>query len=109
MSGVNARDRVDDNAQAVDARRDWTGAPIAYGLLAVAEAVLDLADAVRATAPRRKGPVLPLPPKRPTGITPCECGHVRDMHHDDGGEVHTACRAPSCLCTYYVPVVVGHG
>ena len=48
MSGVNARDRVDDNALAVDARSDWTGAPIAYGLLAVAEAVLDLADAVRA-------------------------------------------------------------
>lgn len=107
MSGDSTRDRVDANAQAVNARRDWLNAPTAYGLLAVAEAVLDLADAIRT----HRGPVVgstrPLPPAKPTGITPCECGHVRDMHHDDGGEVYTACRASSCPCTYYVPVVRG--
>lgn len=99
MSGVNARDRVDDNALAVDARRDWTGAPIAYGLLAVAEAVLDLADAVRAHRAPMKGSTRPLPPAKPTGITPCRvCGHVRDMHHENVG----ACRSARCPCNGFV-------
>lgn len=71
-----------------------------YGLFAVAEAVLDLADAVRATTPPRKGPVLPLPPSKPTGITPCRaCGHVRDMHHGED-----ACRAASCACVTFTAV-----
>lgn len=104
---MGARDRMDKIAHAVNARRDWLNAPTAYGLLAVAEAVLDLADAVRAHRGPVKGSTRPVPPAKPTGITPCAvCGHVRDMHHDDGGEGYKECRASSCLCTYYVPVVV---
>lgn len=102
MSDANARDRMDNIARAVNARRDWKGSPTAYGLLAVAEAVLDLADAVRAHRGPVKGSTRPTPPSKPTGITPCKtCGHVMDMHHEEAG----ACRSASCPCTWFAAAV----
>ena len=63
-----------------------------YAVAAVADAVLDLADAVRATAPRRKGPVLPLP-RRAAPTDECQCGHRRMAHHGED-----ECRMVSCGC-----------
>ena len=75
-----------------------------YGLMAVAEAVLDLADAVRAHRGPVKGSTRPTPPTKTTGITPCRtCGHVLDMHH----ESTSACRSASCRCTWFVAVTDG--
>lgn len=70
-----------------------------YGLMAVSEAVLVLADAVRAHRAPVKGSTRPLPPAKLTGFTPCRvCGHVRDMHHENVG----ACRSASCPCNGFV-------
>lgn len=70
-----------------------------YAVLAVAEAVLDLADALRAhQAPPE--PVVPKPRPRPNAPTDgCQCGHTRAMHHagaslGDWG----ACRSTYCQC-----------
>lgn len=70
-----------------------------YAVLAVAEAVLDLADALRAhQAPPE--PVAPKPRPRPHAPTDgCQCGHTRAMHQagaalGDWG----ACRSTRCQC-----------
>lgn len=69
-----------------------------YAVLAVAEAVLDLADAVRAAQPPRKGPILPVT-RRAAPTDGCQCGHTRAMHHagaslGDWGP----CRSTYCQC-----------
>ena len=70
-----------------------------YGLMAVSEAVLVLADALQAHRGPVKGSTRPLPPAKLTGFTPCRvCGHVRDMHHENVG----ACRSASCPCNGFV-------
>lgn len=71
-----------------------------YAVLAVAEAVLDLADAVRASTPPRKGPVLPVT-RRAAPADVCQCGHPRAMHHDAAG---AGCRAARCQCQGFTAV-----
>lgn len=70
-----------------------------YAVLAVAEAVLDLADALRShQAP--PGAVTPKPrPKPPTPTDGCQCGHTRAMHRAGAalGDLQS-CRSTSCQC-----------
>lgn len=70
-----------------------------YAVLAVAEAVLDLADAVRA----QQAPASPTqarkPQRRAQASDGCQCGHTRAMHHagaslGDWGP----CRSTYCQC-----------
>lgn len=72
-----------------------------YAVLAVASAVLDLADAVRAAQPVRKGPVQPVARRLPTDECRA-CGHRRMAHHD-GDE----CRMASCACMAFMAVSGG--
>ena len=70
-----------------------------YAVLAVAEAVLDLADALRDhQAPPE--PVTPKPRPRPNAPADgCPCGHTRAMHHA-GASLRDwgPCRAARCQC-----------
>ena len=76
-----------------------------YAVLAVAEAVLELADAVRATTPPRKGPVVPVQGPRAAPSDPCTCNHARAQHvewpHKGSWGM---CRAPRCPCVDFTAV-----
>ena len=76
-----------------------------YAVLAVAEAVLDLADALRDHQVQPE-PVASKPrPRHPAPSDWCQCGHTRAMHHaatprGDGGP----CRASQCPCQDFMVV-----
>lgn len=94
---INHRAEAQDLIRVVKDHGDMTG----YAIAAVAEAVLDLADAVRAAQPVRKGPVQPVARRLPTDECRA-CGHRRMAHHD-GDE----CRMASCACMAFMAVSGG--